>query len=720
MFPEDPDEDFPIHLPTYEWSVRLFKILEKLLRVNLRLHQSEGQVSAGEIFLFNHFARFETFIPQYLIYRETGALCRSVAAADFFVEDTAFSRYLLNVGAVPHDHPRLLPLLAAEILRGRKVVVFPEGGMVKDRRVLDRKGRYSVYSRMAKERRKHHTGAAFLALVLDAFKTATVRAHQAGDMDRVKTWARALGLDSEESLLAAARRPTLIVPGNITFYPIRVSDNLLRKGAELLGRGLSRRLAEELLIEGNILLKNTDMDLRLGEPVRPARQWYWWEKKLIARLGRKVDSLEGFFQLVPDQRGLSKRLIAQGISRKTLRIRDEYMHGMYLEVTVNLSHLASHMILTLVEKDRNEIDHAFFHKALYLAVRKAQKEPAIHLHQSLRNPEAYGGIADDRCSGLDRFLRTTISMGLVMKEAATLNRRALAKMRFEDELIAYAWDRQSFSKPHHQDINGQETATESGEPFLLLPKPGKDLGVVLVHGLLASPAEVRRFGEKLQALGYPVIGVRLKGHGTSPWDLRERSWEDWLDTVRRNYLILSAFARRICLVGFSTGGALSLRLAADSPQRSAGVAAVSPPLKFRDRRVVFVPLLHGANRLVRWVSSWEGIMPFRQREPEHPHINYRNMPLRSLYELQRLIDDLEDHLPKIQCPVTLIQGSDDPVVDPISARLILEKLGTKKKDLAMVSSTRHGILYEDIGDTQQILISFLDSLASQPSSETSA
>ena len=81
---------------TYEWSARIVTTLKKILRVHLKLHHSKDHLNAGEIFLFNHFARFETFIPQYLIYQETGALCRSVAASNFFVEGSAFSNYLFK------------------------------------------------------------------------------------------------------------------------------------------------------------------------------------------------------------------------------------------------------------------------------------------------------------------------------------------------------------------------------------------------------------------------------------------------------------------------------------------------------------------------------------------------------------------------------------------------------------------------------------------------
>jgi len=742
-----------INQATYEWTGRFITTLEKILRVNIDLYQSKDQINAGEIFLFNHFARFETFIPQSLIYRETGAFCRSVAASDFFVEGSAFSNYLINIGGVPNNHPRLLPFLAEEILRGRKVIIFPEGRMVKDRRVLDSKG---------------HTGAAVLALALDAFKTAILRAHETGNILRVRAWAEALGLDSEEALITAARRPTLIVPANITFYPIRASDNILHKVAELLSRELSPGLSEEILIEGNILLKDTDMDIRLGNPVRPAEFWRWWERKLIAHLARKIDSLDGLFRPTRDGGGWSAPLVAWRMRHKAQQIRDEYMHRMYTGVTVNLGHLASRLILTFVAKGQTEVDHGAFHKSLYLVVKKVQKEPSVDLHRGLKNPDAYSGLVDGECRGLSEFMETAVSMHLVEKEngqyrflpklcqeygfdvirlanlvavyanevapisrvtraveraieeTPTLDDQTLARMRFDDELIAYAWDRKYFSQPRHEEINKEETATESGEPFLFLPERRKELGVVLVHGFLASPAEVRPFGEKLKALGYPVIGVRLKGHGTSPWDLRDRSWQDWLESVRRGYAVMSAFAHRICLVGFSTGGALSLRFAADRPERLAGVAAISVPMKFRDHSMIFVPLLHGANQLVRWVSSLEGIMLFRPRDSEHPHINYRSVPIRGLYELRHMVDELEERLADVQCPVTLIQGSDDPVVEPESVELIHKKLGTSQKNLVTLPSTRHGILYEDISGTQERIISFLAALSSSDRQDRTA
>jgi len=284
--------DGEIHKPTYDWSIRVFRNLRKLLGVNIKLHHNAGQLQSGQIFLFNHFARFETFIPQYLFYEENGTYCNSVASSEFFSDDDLFASYLRKVGAIPHDHDQLLPLLARQILSGKKVIIFPEGGMVKDKKVLDDKGNYSIYSRIQDDWRKQHTGAAVLALGVDSFKIAVMQAYSSKQFTRLEKWAQSLGMVDIEKLITAARTPTQIIPSNITFYPIRVDDNLLRKGVASMSSGLSRRHTEELLIEGNLLFKDTDMDVRLGSPITPASFWRSWERGLLLRATPDIKNLD--------------------------------------------------------------------------------------------------------------------------------------------------------------------------------------------------------------------------------------------------------------------------------------------------------------------------------------------------------------------------------------------------------------------------------------------
>ncbi|MDH3469622.1 MAG: 1-acyl-sn-glycerol-3-phosphate acyltransferase, partial [Gammaproteobacteria bacterium] len=186
-------------------------VLKTRLKVNIKLHHRDNLIRDGHIFLFNHFARFETFIPQYLIYLETGAFCRSIAAKEFFKDDDRFGKYLRSLGGIPNDYERILPFLAEEILRGRKVIVFPEGGMVKDRRVLDRTGSYSVYSRSSRERRKHHAGAAVLALTLSAFKAGVKEIDKSGNTNELERWAGILNMESVDALRNAIHESTTVV-----------------------------------------------------------------------------------------------------------------------------------------------------------------------------------------------------------------------------------------------------------------------------------------------------------------------------------------------------------------------------------------------------------------------------------------------------------------------------------------------------------------------------
>lgn len=763
---ERPIPDYDIDLPTYDWSARVFRRVKRLLKVDFNLHGHPDLISHGHIFLFNHFARFETFIPQYLFYEAERIYCVSVASAEFFEEDNFLSRLLRDVGVVPNDHPRLLPWLAEQILRGRKVVIFPEGGMVKDRRVLDQHGRYSIYSRASLDRRQHHTGAAVLALCLDIFKATVKRAVRDGDRARVDAWVHALKLDSREALIAAVNQPTLIVPGNITFYPLRVDEHIFTKAAEFLSRSLSRRHAEELLIEGNILLRDTDMDIQLGRPIRSADCWHAWEAWMTARLADRIGSLDDAFALTRSPAHWDEQLLAGGMRICVNTVRNAYMHEMYKAVTVNLSHLASTLVMFCLDRGRTEIGRETFHRALYLAVRHAQRLRGVHLHHELQNPDAYRRLLSGNHPGLDEFLATAEKSGLVDIHAdrlvflpklreehefdeirienpvavyaneveplwglrrvvgralgATPKLRPLdlSNLAFSDELRAWRRERKEFHRPEHAAVNRLETLPENSGPFFLKPRYDNGCGVVLVHELLACPAEMLGLGERLADLGYLVLGARLKGHGTSPHDLERTRWEDWLESVRRAYDILAARANRIYLVGAGVGGLLALRLAAEAPERLAGLAVVGLPYRFSSTAPV-LPLLRGTHILKRWISR-RADQPFLEREPEYPHLAYRQVPVRCLYQLRELIADLVRQWPRVNCPAFLAQADEDPLLEPDSTRRVHEALGSPRKLYHSVHARTHSPLVEDLDGIQERIIDFLRHGVPAPAEEEPA
>jgi len=437
--------DLEINESTYRWCVRAFSFLYNRLGITITLHDPAGLAQDGQIFLFNHFARFETVIPQYLLFQETEAYCRSVAASEFFKGNESVANFLRSIGAVPNDLKGLLPFLAAEVLRGRKIIVFPEGGIVKDRDVMDGDGDFRVYSVTAQERRKHHKGAAAIAIMLEIFKKRILSTHAEGDTARLERWRSALGLESIDALLDAARKPTLVVPANITFFPIRVADNILRKGADLFASGLRSKFKEELVIEGNILLEKTDMDVRFCAALKPEFYDFWWDRLLLKRVFENIHSLESLFNLRHNSRSWAERLFSMLLQRRIRRLRDDAMREMYAGVTVNLSHLASTLILTIVESGVDAVAQDRFHCALYLAIKNVQREPSLHLHHGLVNPEAYYGVRGGQCSEFRQFVGLATSSELVAAADGTYRflpklhqDHAFHEIRLENMIEVYA------------------------------------------------------------------------------------------------------------------------------------------------------------------------------------------------------------------------------------------------------------------------------------------
>ena len=751
----DPD-NFDINENTYDWCVRTFHAYHNKLALNIKVHHNDGLTEQGDIFLFNHFARFETIIPHYIIHQATGDYCRAVADHRLLDGNERISSFLRSLGVVPNNMPGLLPFLAAEILRGRKVVFFPEGGMVKDRKVMNDEGDFSVYSQTAKARRKHHRGAAVLALTLEIFKSRILTLEKRGDTARIERWVKSLGLPSEAALLKAARKPTTVIPGTITFYPLRVGANAFSRTAEFLSKGMRENFFEELVIEGNLLLKDTDMDIRLGQPLTPDKKWHWWERLMLERYFRKIRSLDELFDLhEQEDASLPDKFLARCITQEIDNVRDRAMKELYTGITVNLSHLASYLIFRLVKQGRMSIDLSTFNKTLYLALKNLQAVRDVHLHRSLYWPDRYRGLLDGHSPEFNRFLNMAKSTGLVGKtnrsyhfltplvddfgfdqvrinnplqvyanEAAPLSgmretvdkalldaphisEQELASFLFDDELRAQDWNRRHFDQPKYSEINNKEAATKSGAPYLLLPKDKHKIGVLLVHGLLSSPAQWQEYADTLCARGIAVMGVRLAGHGTSPWDLHNRKGADWSASVERGYRILSAFAEKVVVIGFSAGGSLALINAAKWPKGLAGTVCINGAVEFRDRKMAFIPLIHSINKVAHWLPMIDEVMPFRDNSSETPLINYASIPIPALFELRLMIEEMQRRLPDIQSPVLVIQSENDQVVHPDSAKSIVGKIATDCM-MRWVPSHRHSVICDNEDGVWDTLDNFID------------
>jgi len=58
-------------------------------------------------------------------------------------------------------------------------------------------------------------------------------------------------------------------------------------------------------------------------------------------------------------------------------------------------------------------------------------------------------------------------------------------------------------------------------------------GVLLVHGITGSPAEMRPLVRKLAAQGFSVSCPQLAGHCSNLADLKRTRWTDWYKSLER-------------------------------------------------------------------------------------------------------------------------------------------------------------------------------------------
>ncbi len=120
-YPENwPDIDTAL----YHRSVKLFSAVKNLLSVKFELH-ADTQIVQGDIFLFNHFSRFETFIPQFLIFEKTGAFSCAIASGEFFYELRRLIQHLETATAGHRNcHPAALRRPGSDSVTAKRQVGF--------------------------------------------------------------------------------------------------------------------------------------------------------------------------------------------------------------------------------------------------------------------------------------------------------------------------------------------------------------------------------------------------------------------------------------------------------------------------------------------------------------------------------------------------------------------------------------------------------------------
>ncbi|MGB7918965.1 MAG: alpha/beta fold hydrolase [Desulfobacterales bacterium] len=697
-----------MNLFAYRTTGLLIKTITELSKAKVKLYGIENIPSGSVIFVLNHFTRMETFLMPYVIFKLTQVPVWSLASYEFF--KGAFGAYLDKVGAVSTRNPERDLLIVKTLLNGEaNWIIFPEGRMVKNKKIIE-KGRFMIS--YAGGKRPPHTGAALLALRAEFYRQRIKRLLEK-DTEEAQ---RLLDQFKIEDAGPLTNRTTWIVPVCLSYFPIRARENTLSTLATHLVDGISDRLVEEIMTEGTMLLSGVDLDIRFGEPIKI-------DECLSCRsIERGIGSRHRlqFDDPLPHQRLIHK---------EALKIMQRYMAAIYSMTSVNHDHLFASLLRFSPHKKFEE--HALRRK-LFLLTGAVREVKNLYLHQNLQDDQVHL-LTDDRYGRVSDFLSVAIEKGILKREGRYLIKdrskfsspydfhraridnpvevmanaveplRALQRIVRRTAWLPDFWVRHKvaatlqrrayseFDRDYRQFfVEGESKKKEIGSPFLI--RGGfRRMGVVLVHGYMAAPLEMKELAEYLARKGLWVYVPRVKGHGTSPDDLAQTRYPAWVETVDCAYALMRSLCRRVVVGGFSNGGGLTLDLASRTSDM-AGVFAVSPPLRLQDFSTRLVPAVDVWNRLMKKFRLGDAQMEFVENHPENPHINYLRNPIAGVRELERFMGALEPKLGAIKVPALVIQGQGDPVVNPKGSVRVFQRLGSEDKTYVLFSFNRHGIV----------------------------
>jgi esterase/lipase/1-acyl-sn-glycerol-3-phosphate acyltransferase len=699
----------------FELSSYTLKTFSGFSKANIRIKGRENIPDGAIIFCANHFTRIETIFLPYHIHSITRKQVWSLAAKELF-EVPILEGFLKQLGGVSTNDPNRDELILKTLLSGNvQWIIFPEGMMVKNKKLI-KKNTFVLTDDNGVSR--PHTGAAVLALKCEFYRERLRRLSNAGEsepkseLNRLKEKLQIKDMDQVLS------QNTHIVPVNITYYPGNARENILGSIAKIMMKEPSKRVMDELMTEGAMLFSGVDITIRFGAPIEinPYLNYPYIESMLSVR--RQVRFGED----------INSKKISKEISNG---IMERYMSSVYAMTTLNYDHVMA-CILKHFPYKKEGIDIYEFKCKVYYAITCLLLNKLCYVCDILHHNQIHL-LINDCFERIQRFLTLAektqviqIKGDKIFKDQTRFNLRpGFHTIRMENPILVMANEvepvteaeiclkkiaqksrRQiqelvksritekmnvDFTKAYNTYyIEGESKKKRIGQP-LFLKHDNEIVGVLLIHGYMAAPEEMKAFARYLHGKGFTVFAPRLAGHGTAPEDLAGTSYQEWVESVEEAYVVLRHSCEKIVIGGFSTGAGLALELSSRVDDCKA-VFAVAPPMKLNDLGSYFVPAIDAWNAMIKKIHLSGIAKEFIENHPENPHINYIRNPIAGIHQLGKLMEQLEPKLKNFEKPVLVVQSRKDPVVSTSGTQKLFEKIGSSVKEYYLFDYERHGIM----------------------------
>lgn len=251
-------------------------------------------------------------------------------------------------------------------------------------------------------------------------------------------------------------------------------------------------------------------------------------------------------------------------------------------------------------------------------------------------------------------------------------------------------------------ISSQRTGAASLQTGAYRSKGGK-VGVLLLHGLCGTPAEMRFVAMGLSKAGYTVHCPLLAGHGARRRAIGQAGWQDWYRSAEEALDELSETCDTVIVGGLCVGAILAIHLAARRPDNVQAVTLFSPTLwvngwaiKWYMRLLALVPFKFVAKRIHFDDVQSLGIKCPRVREfvrtalAASDDLGTSGTPATMVLEHRWLVKAAKRLLNQVRQPTLIIHSRQDDHADLNNATYLKRNM-TGVVDLVVLEDSYHMI-----------------------------
>ncbi|QST00593.1 alpha/beta fold hydrolase [Pontibacillus sp. ALD_SL1] len=226
------------------------------------------------------------------------------------------------------------------------------------------------------------------------------------------------------------------------------------------------------------------------------------------------------------------------------------------------------------------------------------------------------------------------------------------------------------------------------------------VGCLFIHGFGGAPYELEPLYKEIEEhsnweLKIPI----LPGHNEDE-SLKEREYMDWVHKAENDLRKLKARCDTVYIIGYSMGGVIAAYLS--TIYKVDKLVLLSTSAHYIDISQIAKDL---------WKMAKDGIRgDLLENDLFHRYIRRMgNAPASASLQFQKLVGEFRPYFKQVTTPTLILQGGEDGLLPPKSARYIYNSIQVTEKTLHFLPQSKHMVCHgPDQSDLIDMCFEFLD------------